>query len=329
MSKQISITKKFLESKPYNDEDTYLVDEVKKAKAVQSPKPSYLNIVEECINNVHCPKIIQENFKFSKKGDLKKYSGVLEVIDFRLTKEFLEFNKPNIMWNNSDASTSTNAVILSQDCYDGVKYFAKTDTLSVPLSIKLYLNSHTYIDVKCAVYNYPDRKIERPEFSTCKDKVDKPSLNFKFIPEEVSYSKFEDNYYEFNQKDGTALFYTNLPVEYYSKCIIDNEFLAYNVNEGYYVGHSNSCEAKMNHLCYDIAKNGLQKPIQFFILKDGTLCPAWSNKRVLTALYLQLPTIPAVIISNPNVIDSRTIYKDSEDCRELMNKYLSPYFISL
>lgn len=326
MPKQVSITKKFLESTPYNDSSTYLVDTKATRKPAQATPPSFVNVIEDCTSYEFCPKMKLKKMKLGKKFDLRKYAGVAEVIDFRLKKAFLEKNYENIIWDNSDLNTGDNAVLLSKDCYDGVKYFAKADTLSIPVSIKSYLSNHDYIDVKCIVYNYPEKKVDREEFSSCQNKIEMPPLSFKGLPEEINYNVFESSYYHFGSND--SLLYINLPLEYYSKIKVDNEFLAYNVNEGYYVGHSNCCEAKMNHLCYDVAKNGIQKPVQFFLSDKGCLVPAWSNKRILSALYLQLPEIPAIIISNSIRVDPRTIYKESGDCTELLNKYLSPYFIT-
>lgn len=326
MAEQVKITKKFLESTPYDDSSTYLVG-VKTLSLAKENKSGSPSIIEYCTTDSNCPEIDRVEMEFTKGMDLRQYSGTAEVIDLRLTKEFTENNTDKIIWDSSDMNTNSNAVILSKDSYDGVKYFSKTDTFSIPTSMRTYLLKHTYIDVKCIVYNYSEKVTDRDIFSNCQNIKDLPKLDFKYIPKNIVYSRFKEKKYIFNQENNTSLLYINLPYEYYSKLTIDNEFLAYNINEGYYVGHSNCCESKMNHLCYDIAKNGILKPIQFFLGSKGSITPAWSNKRILSALYLGLPEIPAVIISNNNGIDPRILYKSGGDCTEMLNKYLSPYFI--
>ena len=82
MPKQVSITKKFLESTPYNDSSTYLVDTKTTRKPAQATPPSFMNVIEDCTSYEFCPKMKLKKMGLGKKFDLRKYAGVAEQYFF-------------------------------------------------------------------------------------------------------------------------------------------------------------------------------------------------------------------------------------------------------
>lgn len=256
--------------------------------------------------------------------------SISESAYFEIKKDFLNQFK-NVIINENDEITEQNFNKLKDYFYDGMIYYAITDTLVIPQTIYHYLNDETTINVKITVYNYAKR-IKDYEIFKNFGKTVQNTLHFEYIPEICTFSKLketkfgifkalEDKYFDYNY------LYINLPKEFYTNHIVDNKFLIYNTEESIYYGHSCANQTKLNVLAKDVAKNGLKKVIQFKLLKDGSLLPLFSNKRLLIAKYLGLPSIPACIISEPFASYDFSYYIKPEVNKEKLNEFLKPYFM--
>lgn len=328
----LKVTKKLLEYH-YNDDIKYEEgDKLDKHKAEfpDMELTTELNCICEYLPTKLSPKLIYKETKFNK-GGLSPYKSYVEYIPLTLTKEILDEFSGHIAINYNNNTDKDVAERLSQDTYDGLAFYGTTGTLALPQSMEKYIKDYGKLDCICAVYNYNLSPIKYPCFKNCKENIKIPDLNFKYIPETIKYAVLEEEEYgtlQGNKGKYTYLF-KNLPLEYYSKYIhIDSRTLAYSVEDDYFIGHSNSNQTKLNHLCYDVACNGLKKPIQLKLLEDGSSILYFSNKRQLMAQYLGVPSIPAIIILDNNKIpDYLCCYKPNFDCRDLANRLFNPYFL--
>lgn len=312
------------ESFPYNDDIEYLItDNLEYHSDIPYPNVEENKQVEELAQREL--DMEYETIDFKQPGDLSHFSGVVEEVFIDFDSEVLE-NFENVFKDISDPDLSVQS--LKNLSYDGIRYYCKTDTLVVPSVLLDYVNSNRVINkCKISVYNYKYCKQEIKDLIKCKT-IEEPKLEFQFIPKEIKYAKIKEPVYTEDLENNVRALYMNLPREYYRKICLDNETLAYNINKECFIGHSNCNQTKLNHLCYDVAKNGFKKVIQLRLLEDGKLVPYFSNKRVLIAEYLDLPTIPVVIISNAfSYSPDRILYYDSGIVRDLANKYLAPHFI--
>lgn len=314
----------FFESIPYNDDIEYLkTDDLSYHSNTPYPDNKE-NIQVETLAKKWLP-MRQEIVDFEGPGDLSHFSGIVQEINKNINKNFLS-HFGSIIEDQNDSNLPIS--VLKNLSYDGIRYYCKTDTLVVPQVLLNYIqNSENGIRCKISVYNYKYCRKDLKNILRCK-KIKEQKLEFKFIPEKIKYSILEETIYLKDPCNGLFSLYTNLPREYYRKICLDNETLAYNVNKQCFIGHSNCNQTKINHLCYDVAKNGFQKVIQLRLMPDGRLMPYFSNKRVLIAEYLNFPSIPVVIICNSfDYIPENFLYYNSGEVKELADKYLKPYFI--
>lgn len=316
----VAVTKKLLESR-YDDNSTYYKN-YKKPEIEQGIDVYNIDFLESLATSDECPEIEYEEIECSCPGIVHPKSNV-QQIEFELTKEMLDgLEGKNLFICNQDAGILANAELLKDDFIDGVKYFAPTDTFVIPFAIKQFIEKNGKQKVHISIYNWDMRKIHRKEFSECTS-VKLPKLKFKGFPKTIKMAKFKEKKYIPNK----FCLYINLPYEYYRNCVTDSEYLAYNINAGYYIGHSGCNESKLNHLVYDIAVNGLQQPIQFKILQNGNVMPLASNKRVLAAEYLGLPYIPAIVLLDQSPDKSYSWFYESKDVIDMANEMFAPYFI--
>lgn len=87
--------------------------------------------------------------------------------------------------------------------------------------------------------------------------------------------------------------YTNISYDQYQTFSLPWNGLYYNKEYGWFCKDKN--QTALNVLIYDIACNGLNKPLVFKTHKDGILQPQ-NIGRFVGALYLKLPSIPALIL---------------------------------
>lgn len=315
--KMLKPSKELFEKYRYNDDIEYLVgDDFNYKSDIEYPNTSINKLVES---------VAKEEIPFEyeeidyEKADLSHLTGTVEEVYININEEFLSrFSEVHIAYTDSLMEIRK----LKDASYDGISYYCKSDSLLIPSCIKDYILSRE-LKCKVSIYNYAFCKENLRGLFNCQI-IDIPELKFIDIPKRIKYAKLKENKYIAN-KDSSIL-YLNLPREYYRKICCDNETLAYNINKQCFIGHSNCNQTKLNHLCYDIAKNGFQKIIQLKLLEDGRLMPYFSNKRVLMAEYLNLPTIPAAIVLDSYKI-WQNFYYDSGNVRNFARKYLEPYFI--
>lgn len=321
---------------PYNDDIRYVEGEdltFHNAIVPDMELTTELNCVCETLPTELAPKLIYKEIPF-KKGNMEVFKSYVEYIpiflDINLIHTFSE--KGEVRINYNDGSDRKTAFKLINNTYDGVAFYGTNNTLVIPVSIyNLAVETGKPISCLCAVYNYNKCSVKYQCFDSCNDR-EIPELNFKYIPNTIKYAELEEEKYGTIQgKDGNTYTYLfkNIPFEYYSRCIhIDSRTLAYNFDKGYFIGHSNANQTKLNHLCYDVAKNGLKKCIQLKLLPDGSSVLYFSNKRQLVAQYLGVPSIPMVVIlDNQEMPLYLSSYKPNIDCKDIANKLFNPYFL--
>ena len=320
----LKATKSLFEKNRYNDDIEYLkTDDFNYKSGIKCPGT---------VVNIRTEKIAEEDLEFIKefidyeKADLSHLTGTVEEIEMEVNSSFLS-KFENVAVNENDRDDKETAIKLAQASYDGVRYYCKTNLLVIPQCIKSYVakGGNPNLTCKISVYNYKYCNEEKRKVFNCQD-IKTPTLKFTAIPKKLAYVKIKEPKYKIIDGD-TKVLYTNLPTEYYRQICVDNETLAYNINKECFIGHSNSNETKINHLCYDIAVNGFQKVIQLKLLDGGKLVPYFSNKRVLIGEYLNLPSIPVAVILDSHSYSKDLLYFESGDVKDLANKYLNPYFL--
>ena len=244
----------------------------------------------------HCPPLCFQNSLYQKSNLKYLTSNVNHIridLDFLILDDF-----KNIIINTFDKSFDLTKIC--NDRYDGINYYAPTDTLEIPKIIKDRIDLGECINVNMAIYNIDKAIVNHSIFNNL-EQSSVPNLNFDYISKNIKYSFFEKEYKtELKIKNQPTFYcqYQNLLNSDYKSIKTDYQTLAYDVQEGIFYGHSNANQTKLNVLCNDIAKNGLLKPIQMKKFKNGDITPYFSNKRFLIALYLNLPLIPICIITD-------------------------------
>lgn len=150
------------------------------------------------------------------------------------------------------------------------------------------------------------------------------SIPFQF-PNKVRYKVFDSIKYGNIDLGGNGIFYLclNLPSEYYLTHYKEFEHLLYNTDTEEFEsnGRIQNC---LQYLINDIAENGFLKPLIFKVNRNGQLRGIANKCRIMVARYLQLPTIPAVIVSYP---EEEYVNSQSGNYRNLAEKYFSPYLL--
>lgn len=336
MSKMLDVSILKDEDLKYNDDIAYvegddIYAETKDISPITySSEQDYRNfVVSKLGTSEYSPELELDTCPLNVNNQ-QDCQSISESAYFEIKKDFLD-QFENVIINENDEITEQNFDKLKNYFYDGVIYYAVNDTLVIPQAIYHYLNDETPINVKITVYNYAKRIKDYEVFKNF-GKTVQNTLHFEYIPEICTFSKLketkfgifkalEDKYFDYNY------LYINLPKEFYTNHIVDNKFLIYNTEENIYYGHSCANQTKLNVLAKDVAKNGLKKVIQFKLLKDGSLLPLFSNKRLLIAKYLGLPSIPACIISEPFTGYEFSHYIKPEVNKEKLNEFLKPYFM--
>lgn len=203
----------------------------------------------------------------------------------------------------------------------------------------LFMNDHSELQ---AVLNKNNKLLYLPHFykKLLSDNPDKKfPINLKVIeehpsenlsipfqfPNKVRYKVFDSIKYGNIDLGGNGIFYLclNLPSEYYLTHYKEFEHLLYNTDTEEFEsnGKIQNC---LQYLINDIAENGFLKPLIFKVNRNGQLRGIANKCRIMIARYLQLPTIPAVIVSYP---DEGYVNSQSGNYRNLAEKYLSPYLL--
>lgn len=148
----------------------------------------------------------------------------------------------NILIDKNDPNTQEYVDILKDMDYDGIAYYAHTDTLTVPQSIYSYITKGNTLNAKVSVYNINKAFKTHHIFDNVKT-VEVPELEFKYIPNTIKYTKiknptgthvFAPMEYKFSDR---TVAYVNLPKSIYDKCLIDCRSLSYDIEKGCYYGH--------------------------------------------------------------------------------------------
>lgn len=312
MKKMLKLTDEILEL-PFNDNIRYEEgDDVAKRTPDKIPNDP-LNVALQLLYK-EAPKLKTKSYKSKDFGNMTPYKTKIVFEECTLTRNFLESKKENLQVIPGDNSEEE-AKTLSKEYYDGVNFFSNSQTIRIPSSILEYIEKYKSMEVCSASYNY-DKNVK--EFSVEK------------LPEKRVYSFFgEEKFGRITTAEGQWTYLCkDIPYKFYSKNInIDARTLAYDEENDTFYGHSGDNFAKMSHLCYDIAKNGLPIPVAALFNNNGTLTLYGSNKKQMLAQYLKCPTIPMIIISGPiGVSDYLLNYKPEGNVNEL-NELINPYFM--
>lgn len=186
---------------------------------------------------------------------------------------------------------------------------------------KLLYLPHLYKDL---LSDNPDRKF-KIKLKVIEEQP-KESLIIPFnFPKSINYRVFDSIRYGNMNLAGNDIFYLciNLPAEYYLTHYQEFEHLLYDtdINKFESKGKSQEC---IQFLIDSIAREGFKKPLIFKINKNGQLRGIANKCRIMIARYLNLPTIPAIVVSYP---DEGYVNSMSGDYRALAEKYLSPYLL--
>lgn len=135
------------------------------------------------------------------------------------------------------------------------------------------------------------------------------------FPNKVIYTKWKETIYE--QK----YLCINIPQEYFLEHYIKKAMLYFNSKEEMWFSSHKSIKV-LQRMIDNVAKNGFNHPLCFALNNLGQLYPLSCNSRLLIARYLNLPSIPAVIL-----IDNIKVPDGTIDCKNRVTKYLSPYLV--
>ena len=149
--------------------------------------------------------------------------------------------------------------------------------------------------------------------------------NFIF-PNKVFYRKFNEVKYGRVEIDGKNIMYycMNIPKEYYIKHYKYFDHLLYDIDKNEYISN-NKKQDKVQELINSIAMYGFNTPLLFYVNQSGMLKGICNKTRLMIARYLDLPSIPAIIVLG----DLPDAFPQSSggNCKELAEKFLSPYIV--
>ena len=152
-----------------------------------------------------------------------------------------------------------------------------------------------------------------------------PKLDLPY-PKSIYYRKFDFSSNEISScgsLDKKTFYYCyNLPYEYYSQHKPHFRELFYDTEEKCWKSSSKSRKS-LEGLINSVAENGFKQPLCFLLAENYQLIPIGCHTRILIATYLQLPTIPSVILVLPET------FKGNKNVNniELARKYLTPYIL--
>ena len=124
--------------------------------------------------------------------------------------------------------------------------------------------------------------------------------------------------------NGINYYCYNLPYEYYSQHKTHFRELFYDSEEKTWKSSSKSGK-HLKELIDNIAKEGFKCPLCFALAKNGQLIPIGCHTRIMIACFLNLPTIPAVILTIPETYEGD---KNINNIK-LANRYLNPNILFL
>lgn len=150
----------------------------------------------------------------------------------------------------------------------------------------------------------------------CSDR--KLDLKLEF-PKNIVWTKWKN--IEYVRGDCYSYLCIDIPQEYYLKHYIQFDLLYYNNKEHTWYSYDENTDF-LQDLIDSVAKNGFFCPPCLTLTSQGQLYPLSCRHKLLTSRYLNLPSIPAIILTGIINIPEGTI-----DCRNLANKYLSPYIV--
>lgn len=125
----------------------------------------------------------------------------------------------------------------------------------------------------------------------------------------------------------TTILHLDVPYEIYSECLNNVHHLNYNLNTHEFMCLRKSMP-KFQSVCRDIEEHGMLVPVTFMIWNQN-LVPIENSSRILMAILLKLPTIPACIVDTEYNIHYENMYHNSTNTYIKMNELLHPYLVFL
>ena len=290
----------------------------------------------------------------------KKFLDYMEELDVRfLDFEFIEGKlSPELkaldLWlykiyllNKADPKLQTLHInIFNKESINQLSIFKFSKHIKEKREIKLKIEKSPESIIIEAI---EERKVRIPEFKLksltnpqpgnimdlCIDDSDKTKpLDFIF-PKSIKYSIFKEKCYG-KISSNLSYYCYNLPLEYYEKHL-NTSCKVLEIETGEYVKlfpelTFDSLEQHwtssikgyhyVNRLIKEISKDGFKQPLIFYLTSNAQLIPLCCTTRIMIASYLQLPTIPSVVI-----LPVRQEVQETEDCRALAKKFLEPEII--
>lgn len=286
----------------YNDDLKYVDgDDIFKPTIDKSHKSSYhdkISYINYVVDNLG----ENNNYKLITKSFEKNYHVDLKPITSLVTHKIIKMNFVSLCDFNVRIIDNNDVLDVKDDRYDSINYYGTSDILEVPKIIYDKLKEGNELEINMALYNM-DKCIKHHDMFKNDKKINRPNLILEYIPKKINYSFLDKEFNgviksELKEYDDFYYQYRNLSREEYNKIMLDCQTLAYDVDEKFFYGHSNSNQTKINVLCKDIANDGLKKVIQLRLFDNGKMVSYFSNKRLLIAKYLDLPMIPCCIIYN-------------------------------
>jgi len=289
-------------------------------------------IVEKLGLSEYSPKIITE--------DIPLETNDLSYITSISTNDYYDFNNEilkdfqNIKIFTEDPMDEETYNLLIHERYDGIRYYAQTDTLVIPAPIKKHIDDGETVKAKVTLYNMDMATVKHQIFKYPSEQYIKPKVEFQYLPKTVKWSKLtEEKFGEFTYKDNpnftTTYLYKNMPREYLKQMVYETEVLTYDLTDKAYYCHANANFTKASLLVKDCVENGLKRVIQLKLTPDGVLRPYYSNKRILSALYTNVPTIPVCIMMNTTYLGTYDLYYNPPVNKDLINKLVNPHITIL
>lgn len=280
------------------------------------------------------PQLIIKDYEVTGYGDLQKHlrskqTVTIDVADrnkiIKLLPAHLQlhFKKIPMIGKSQDYSKIT-------DAYGLLEYFG---SFGIAMASEDYLKHIKMNDTDIVMNVYGIEYAESiPEFLRTKlQPVSNMPSYFCKVPNSSKYSMFDSTSYTIvdNKDICKAPIYilnVNLPYEYYSTVQLADYNYCYDViSKGFWFTSSDKDE--MDALIIDIAKNGIQKPL-YLEIDNGTIVSTNdSHARILSALYLQLPYIPACLyVTSENINYFEKLINKVNPDKTLINEICAPYF---
>lgn len=287
----------------------------------QAPVPIFQQILQDIAENID-----NKNSTFTTLEDLilKKFENPSELWPETELKSYKSepgklvpllhnVHKETMSLNMDEVYNVANLLFIKDPTEKLVTFNKLNKLLSVPSYYMELLSNNPLkrFDIEMEVIDKRDEDAKEPNF---------------VYPKNTNYKVFKENKFGNIQIGGKNVMYyfLNLPKEYYLTHYKYYDHLLYNTDTGRYQAFQKP-DIELQELINSIAEEGFRCPLLFYVNQSGMLKGICNKARLMIARYLDLPSIPAVII----LAESAGSFANSisGNLREMAEKYLSPYIV--